>query len=86
MAISGGIVSGITYETFVHGEMPTQTPNGSITNFDTDNTYKAGTLQVYLNGVRLTKDEHFTEDGDLRGFNFTTAPLSGFRIEQDYLK
>jgi len=45
-----------------------------------------GADQVYLNGVRLTKDEHYTEDVDNAGFTFTNAPLSGFRIEQDYLK
>jgi hypothetical protein len=58
----------------VVADVPVETPNGSITVFTTTKKYKSGTLQVYVNGNRMTNDYRF------RGFYFRELNTSQFQL------
>jgi hypothetical protein len=62
------------------GEVPSGFINGVNRNYTTVNTFIAGSLAVYLNGVR-TKD--FTETG-ANTFQMGTAPNTGDLLHVDY--
>lgn len=66
---SGGGVSAIV------GETPGGAVNGSNTTFTTASAFATGSLEVFLNGIRLTKTEDFTEGSS--GFTMSVAPTTG---------
>lgn len=72
---------------FVDYEIPSETPNGSITNFSTSRAYISGSLMVFANYPQRPGTD-FTEDSDLNGFTFVSAPMTGtdlwcaYRFEQ----
>ena len=65
-------------------ETPSGTINGSNTVFTTAGAYQAGTLRVYLNGVRA-KSADYTETTPASGtFTMATAPTTGDLLRVDY--
>jgi len=74
----------------IMGEIPSETPNGSVTNFSTANVFEAGKIRVYLNGLlqRAGASYDYEEDGDENGVTFTSAgtPQTGDIVSFDYIK
>ena len=70
----------------VYDEIPSGPINGSNREFFSDFNYQAGTLRVYLNGLKQVNDD-YTETGP-NSFEFIPgeAPLSGDIILIDYVK
>lgn len=62
-------------------EAPLETPNASLTTFTTPSPYVAGTLRVYLNGLR---EQHVAEVTDTT-FAFEDAPWAVDSIRLDFL-
>ena len=69
----------------VFGESPSGTIDGTNTNFTLANTPQAGTLRVYLNGLRQQEGagNDYTVSGNT--ITFTTAPSTGDVILADYV-
>ena len=66
-------------------EVPTGTVNGTNTSFTTLTPYVAGTLQVFINGVKQARTTHFTETTPASGtFTMYDAPLTGDNIIVNY--
>lgn len=74
--------SGSSVPTFVYGETPTGTVNGTNGAFTTSNTPTSGTVRVYLNGLRQTPTTDYSVSTNT--ITFTTAPLTGDVIIVDY--
>lgn len=76
--------SGLQPSSFIVSETPTGTINGSNTAFTLANTPSAGTLQLYLNGVRLIvgAGNDYTLSGST--ISMLTAPISGDSLLADY--
>jgi hypothetical protein len=70
---------------FIWGEAPAGSINGANKNFTTTNTYAAGQLAVYLNGVRQRRPDDYTETSSST-FQLVSAPLSGDLLSVDYMK
>lgn len=59
--------------------------NGSNTAFTTQNAYIAGTLEVYINGLRQARTTHVAETTPASGvFTLDTAPLTGDIVRVNY--
>ncbi len=71
---------------FIFDETPTETPNGTITNFSTTDAFASGKIEVFKNGVRMTETDDYTEDSDKLGITFVTAPATGTKIRVNYLR
>lgn len=71
---------------FVTEETPSGTINGSNTTFTLANTPTAGTVRVYLNGVRQKSGAGNDYTITSTTITFTTAPVSGDVIIVDYMK
>ena len=66
-------------------ETPAGTINGSNTTFTTARAYIAGSLQVFINGVKQKRTTHFTETTPASGiFTMGDAPLTGDDIMVNY--
>lgn len=66
-------------------ETPAGTVNSSNTTFTTARAYIAGSLQVYINGVKQKRVTHFTETTPASGiFTMGDAPLTGDDIMVNY--
>lgn len=78
--------TGLTSANFVYSEVPSGTINGSNTSFSLANTPIAGTVRLYLNGLRQRAGAG--NDYTISGATITmlTAPLSGEYLEADYRK
>jgi len=57
--------------------------NGVNRSFSTSIQYQVGTTKIYLNGVRQTFAEDYTEEGE-GIIRFTVAPFTGDIITADY--
>lgn len=77
-----------TSGSFIIGETPTGTVNGSNAIFTCANAYVAGSLIVYRDGQRMKSGgADYTETTPASGiFTFITAPVSGSVIYVDYQK
>ena len=64
---------------------PVETADGNRTGFSTSYYFKPNTLDVYVNGVLQERDSSYTEDADLKGYNFTYAPQPGWEIQHRYI-
>jgi len=67
-------------------DQPTESPNGTRTNFTTTREFYDNTVAVYLNGVR----QHIGDSGDIlisgnRTLVFKVAPIAGDKILVDYV-
>ena len=71
---------------FVTEETPSGTINGSNVTFTLATTPTAGTLKLYLNGVRLKSGAGNDYTLSTNIISFTTAPTSGDVILADYMK
>lgn len=71
---------------FVTEETPSGTINGSNVTFTLANTPTAGTLKLYMNGVRLKSGAGNDYTLSTNIISFTTAPISGDVIIADYMK
>lgn len=80
---SGTFAQGVS--TFITNEVPSGTINGSNTAFTTVKSYVAGTLEVYINGVKQQRTTHYTETTPASGtFSMSDAPITGDLIEVRY--
>lgn len=69
----------------ISDETPAGTVNGSTTAFTTARAYIAGSLQVFINGVKQKSGTHFTETTPASGiFTMGDAPLTGDDIMVNY--
>ncbi len=73
--------SGTASGSEIYGETPGGAANGTNTTFTTSNTPLAGTLRLYLNGVRLLNSQ-WTLAGT--SVTLTTAPQPGDVLAVDY--
>lgn len=71
---------------FVVEETPSGSINGSNTTFTIANTPTAGTVKLYLNGVRQKSGAGNDYTITTNTITFTTAPVSGDVILCDYMK
>lgn len=71
---------------FVFSETPSGTINGSNTTFTISATPTSGTLQLHLNGVRLSAGAGNDYTLSTNTITFTTAPVSGDVILADFMK
>jgi len=70
---------------FISDETPTGAVNGSNTAFTTVRPYIAGTLEVFINGIKQARTTHVTETTPSTGsFTLDTAPLTGDIIRVNY--
>lgn len=69
----------------ISDETPTGTVNGSTVIFTTSRAYIAGSLEVYVNGMKQVRGQHFTETTPGSGtFTMSDAPLTGDVISVNY--
>lgn len=66
-------------------ETPTPAPDGIITVFTVANAYIAGTLQVFLDGIRQIKDTDYTETTSTT-FTMIVVPEAGENLRIAYIK
>lgn len=66
----------------VLNEIPSGAINGSNATFGTAQTFTAGTLRVYLNGLRQRQLEDYVEG--VQAFTMNIAPLLGDSLIVDY--
>lgn len=71
---------------FVTEETPSGSINGSNTSFTLANTPTAGTLKLYLNGIRLKSGAGNDYTISTNTITMTTAPISGDVLIADYMK
>ena len=57
---------------------------GSRTEFPVSEQFISGKISVYLQGIRMRKDDDYTESGDRFSIGFPTAPLSGEKLIVEY--
>lgn len=81
--VSGGAGSGGS-NSFIIGETPSGTVNGSNAAFDTASNYVAGSIQVYRDGQRMVGGGADYTETDSNTITFTTAPVTGSVIKVDY--
>ena len=74
----------LTPANFVDDETPSGTINGSTTVFTLANTPVAGTVKVYLNGLRQKVTTDYTISGAT--ITYLSAPLTGDILTADYRK
>ncbi|RJP20414.1 MAG: hypothetical protein C4527_24880 [Candidatus Omnitrophota bacterium] len=65
--------------------IPDESPDGLRTQFSTLHFFRAGTLDVFLNGILLQNGIDYNENEDGKGYTFTSAPLSHYRIQHRYV-
>lgn len=78
--------TGLVSSNFVYAEVPSGTINGSNTSFTLANAPTAGTVRLYLNGLRQRAGAG--NDYTISGATITmlAAPLTGEYMEADYRK
>lgn len=64
---------------------PSESPDGVRINYSTHDVFRAGTLDVYVNGILQEKDSDYMEDANQQGYTFVSAPLSHYRIQHRYI-
>jgi hypothetical protein len=69
--------------TQVFGEVPAGTANGSNLVFTPAHAFRAGTIAVYVNGLREVPGQGYTESGGT--IVFSLAPEGGDHVSIDYL-
>lgn len=75
-----------TSSTFVSGETPLGTINNVNMLFTTIFPYRPGSIQVYLDGIRMDKDTEYTEGPLSQQITFLDPPDSGSMVRVDYIK
>lgn len=69
----------------ISDEVPTGSVNGTNTSFTSTRAYIAGSLEVFINGVKQARGTHFTETTPASGiFTMSDAPLTGDNIIINY--
>lgn len=88
-----GTVDGVEISTasnYIFNEVSSTTPNGTVTVFAVANTYLAGKIMVFLNGIKCKKNDTgvngYTETGSGTTITFAEAPLTGDSVEFTYVK
>ncbi len=79
---------GLTLSNFVFNEVPSGTVNGSNATFTLANTPVAGTLSLYVNGVRqlVGTGNDYTISGNTITFLSGAIPVTGDQILADYIR
>ncbi len=74
-------------EAHQHGpdKAPSESPDGSRVEFSTQHVFRQGTLDVFINGVIQTPDVDYQEKLDRTGYQFSSPPLSHYRIQHRYV-
>jgi hypothetical protein len=74
-------------EAHLHGAdaAPDQAPDGERTQFFTGHIYRAGSLDIFLNGVLQLQGVDYQEDELRNGYTFTQSPLAHYRIQHRYI-
>ena len=73
-------------QNFVTEETPSGSINGSNTSFTIANTPTAGTVKLYLNGVRQKSGAGNDYTITTNTITMTTAPISGDVLIANYMK
>lgn len=80
-----GALNNVGTNSLISDEVPTGSVNGSNTAFTTARAYIAGTLEVFINGVKQARTTHFTETTPGSGiFTMSDAPLASDNIMVNY--
>ncbi len=65
---------------------PSESPDGSRTTFTTAKKFRAGSLEVYINGVLYLNASHFTENTTTyQGYTITSLMPTGTTIQHRYI-
>ena len=70
--------------TFASQETPVGLVNSSNTTYTTAAAFAPNTLDVFLNGVTMTRGVDYTENSTYTGFSMTTAPVTGDTLRVSY--
>lgn len=57
---------------------------GARTDFPTAQQFVGGKIKVFLQGLRLRKDDDYTEAADRQSIGFPSPPLSGEKLIVEY--
>jgi hypothetical protein len=82
----GGTAKAALAADMVMNESPGGLRNGLNTLFTTANTYASGSLQVFLNGQKLTATTDYTENDPQVNFSMAFAPLIADILTVSYIK
>lgn len=72
----------LSFAIFVDGEVPSGAVNSSNVTFTLANTPIAGSVHVYLNGIRMKLTTDYTISGAV--ITFVIAPTTGDSVGADY--
>lgn len=71
---------------FVSDETPAGLVNSSNTSYTASSGYSAGTMEVFINGLKQIRNTDYTETNPTTGvFSMTTAPVTGDIIRINYM-
>jgi hypothetical protein len=80
-----GALNNVGTNSILSDEVPTGLVNGSNATFTLARAYIAGSVEVYINGVKQARGTHFTETTPASGiFTMGDAPLTGDIITCNY--
>lgn len=65
--------------------VPAETPDGIRAQFSTQDYFRPGTIDVYLNGVLQLNGVDYSEDSSFMGYTFSTPPLPHYTIQHRYI-
>lgn len=76
-----GAINNVGTNSLITDEVPSGSVNSSNTTFTTARAYIAGSLEVFVNGVKQARTTHFTETTPSSGtFTMSDAPATGDNI------
>ncbi|MGC9329055.1 MAG: hypothetical protein ACP5I1_15585 [Candidatus Hinthialibacter sp.] len=64
---------------------PGEAPDGLRTQFFTQHVFRAGSLDVYVNGVLQQAGVDYSEDAGRRSYTFFSPPAAHYRIQHRYV-
>ena len=76
----------VTYDSFIVGETPTGAVNGLNLAYVTANLYRYNTVEVFVNGLALTRGVNFSENANQKTLTLSVAPTTGSRVRVNYIK
>ena len=76
----------VTYDSFVRGEVPAGLKNSVNKVFSASSLFRFDSVEVFVNGLALTRGVGFTENADQISLTLAAAPASNASILISYLK
>lgn len=81
----GGTINNIGTNSIITDETPTGSVNGSNTAYTSARPYIAGSLEIYINGLKQIRGTDYTETTpSTSAFTMTVAPITGDSVRINY--